>query len=201
MFGVLRWIGVRGAVVNWRRFGGLGEVMSGLICGGLIRGWGFCVGGAATAGEWGRRDGIPDWGDGGAELGESGDWVAIGVLHANQCRSRADAFCASSIRERIVGKPARVTWSRASGSIASFVGEGGGMLLEGWWSWRVFDFKSALPETTCRVSWLFGFDAGGEMRGASSLPCRVLKLLWVCQPCSSARRLENAANDRQSRSV
>ena len=63
------------------------------------------------------------------------------------------------------------------------------------------DFKSALHVTTCRVSWLFGLDAGGEMRGASSLPCQVLKLLWVCRPCSSARRLENAANDRQSRSV
>ena len=43
MFGVLRWIGVRGAVLNWRRFGGLGEVMSGLICGGLIGGWGFAL--------------------------------------------------------------------------------------------------------------------------------------------------------------
>jgi len=187
--------------LNWRRFGGLGEVMSGLICGGLIGGWGFCVGGAATAGEWGGRDRILDWGDGGAELGESGDWVAIRVLHVDQRRSRADAFCASSIRERIVGKPARVTWSRDSGSIANCVGARGGMLLEGWCSWRVFDFESALHATTCRVSWLFGFDVGGEMRGASSLLCRVLKLLWVCRPCSSARRLENSASDRQSRSV
>jgi hypothetical protein len=109
MFGVLRWIGVRGVVLNWRRFGGLGEVMSGLICGGLIGGWGFCVGGAATAGEWGGRDRILDWGDGGAELGESGDWVAIRVLHVDQRRSRADAFCASSIRELIVGEPTRVS--------------------------------------------------------------------------------------------
>src|SRR5580704_1960274 len=197
MFGVLRWIGVRGVVLNWRRFGGLGEVMSGLICGGLIGGWGFCVGGAATAGEGGGRDRILDWGDGGAELGESSDCVAIRVLHVDQRRSRADAFCASSIRERIVGKPARVTWSRDSGSVASFVGARGGMLLEGWCPWRVFNFESALPETACRLSWLFGFDAGGEMRGASSLPCQVLKSLWVCRQRSGARRLENAANDRQ----
>ena len=59
MFGVLRWVGVRGVVLNWRRFGGLGEVMSGLICGGLIGGWAFALevlrqrgSGVAATGFW-----------------------------------------------------------------------------------------------------------------------------------------------------
>jgi hypothetical protein len=114
----------------------LGEVMSGLIWGGLI--WGFGVGllrwrccgcGGVRALRWdsglGRRRG---------GVGRVGRLLRRLRRHLRTARRSmqitSDAFCAC-IRERIVGKPARVTWSRDSGSIASFVGEGGGMLLEG----------------------------------------------------------------------